>query len=342
MVIRPGSGSRARPSWARFVRKQGLSGSGVGALLGGIVYAGLVVAAVAIGLPVLLPQYAGTIIFVGVPLLVIFFAVVIALSLRSLRRGVLLQAWSESRGMRYVHQRRNRSSSPWSGTPFPRTGGYFVRHHVIGVDIETGRFRSLPDDSGYHSAGLFNSFTFVRFTLPTSVPHLVVTSNRSSALSAAGLAISGGRVLRGSLEFDASFTLHCPADYERDALYIFTPDLLALMIDAAPGCDLELIDDTAYLYMSREPKLWVGPVADEMLAVIALLRRKLGRQTRRYTDERLTGNIVQTSAPTVAIGGLRLANRRSMRGRAIAAALALPGILLAAVLIAQAFGWISI
>ncbi|MDN4641451.1 hypothetical protein QCD70_14445 [Agreia sp. PsM10] len=342
MVTSPVAGAESRPSWRRFVRIQGLSGSGLGQLIGGVVYAGATVTAVGIGLPIFLPQYAALITSAGVPLLVVLFAILTAFVVRSMRRGVLLQSWSESRGMRYVHQRRSRHRSAWPGSPFPHSGGYFVRHHVIGTDIETGRFRSLPDDSGYHSAGLLNSFTFVRFALPTSVPHLVVTSNRSSALSAAGLAISGGRVLRGSLEFDSSFTLHCPADYERDALYIFTPDLLALMLDAAPGCDLELIDDMAYLYVSREPKLWVGPVADELLAVVALLRRKLDRQTRRYTDVRLTEKIVSPGAPRVAVEGLRLANRRSMRSRAIAAALALPGMLLAASLVAQALGWISI
>lgn len=32
-------------------------------------------------------------------------------------------------------------------------------------------------------------------------------------------------------DFDRYFTLYCPGDYERDALYVFTPDLLALLID---------------------------------------------------------------------------------------------------------------
>jgi hypothetical protein len=340
VVTRPVMRSRARPSWTRFVRSQGWSQSGLAALVGTLVYAAFLVAAIGIGLPILLPQYTALIFFGAVPLLLLAFGVLTGLSVRSLRRGVLLQSWSEQRGMRYVHQRRSRSRSPWSGTPFPRSGGYFVRHHVIGDDVEIGRFRSLPDSQGYHSAGLLDAFTFVRFDLPSSVPHLVVTSRRSSALNTAGLAISGGRVLRGSIEFDSSFTLHCPAEYERDALYIFTPDLLALLIDIAPGCDLELIDDTAYLYLSREPALWSGSVGDDLLGVVETLRQKLERQTRRYVDDRADRSAGGASG--IALGGMRLANKRNLRGVVIAAALWVPGVVLAVFFAAQALGWITI
>ncbi|SMQ68475.1 hypothetical protein [Agreia sp. VKM Ac-1783] len=333
---------RGRPSWSRFIRTQGFSGSGLAAIVAGVVFAAVVITAVGVGLPLVLAEYTALIVFVGVPILVVIFVMSIAFAVRSTHRGAGVQAWAEKSGMRYVHQRRSRDSAPWRGTPFPRTGGYAVRHHAIGSDVETARFRSLPDDSGYHSAGLVNSFTFVRFTLPTSVPHLVVTSNRSSTLNAAGLAISGGRVLRGSIEFDASFTLHCPADYERDALYIFTPDVLALLIDVAPGCDLELVDDTAYLYMSREPKLWDERVGADLLAVVELLRRKLDRQTRHYVDERSSAGTSRAGSPTVARSGLRLANRRSARGVLLATALWIPGIAVAVAIIAQALGWVSV
>lgn len=331
-----------RSSWSRFVRAQGFSGSGLGEIVGGVVFAGLVITAIGFGLPVVSAEHTTLIVFVGVPLLVVMFAVPILLAVRSVARGVRVQAWAENTGMRYVHRRRSRSPGPWLGTPFPRTGGYAVRHHLIGVGVESARFRSLPDDSGYHSAGLIDSFTFIRFTLPTSVPHLVVTSRSSSALNAAGRAISGGRALRGSIEFDSSFTLHCPADYERDALYIFTPDLLALMIDVAPGCDLELVDDTAYLYMSREPKLWDERVATDLLAVVELLRRKLDRQTRHYVDERSSADSSPAGSPAVAVGGARLATRRSTRGALLAAIVWLPGIAVVVAIIAQAFGWISL
>lgn len=342
MVTKPGPRRGARPSWSRFVRTQGLLGSGLGSLLGAILYAALTIAAVWVGVDLLLPHYSALVHALVVPLLAAGAAVLLFLSVRSMHRGVLLQSWAWARGMQYVHQRRSKNRSPWDGTVFPRSGGYFVRHHLAGRDFETARFRSLPDGSGYHSAGILDSFTFVRFDLPTSVPHLVVTSNRSSAFGAAGLAISGGRKLAASIEFDSSFTLHCPADYERDALYVFTPDLLALLIDAAPGCDLELLGNTAYLYISREPQLWNEGVAEKFVTAIDMLRDKLNRQTRRYKDGRIDEDASPQGLPSVALGGLRLANKQSMRGRAIALAVWMPGLAVAAVFVAQALGWISL
>jgi hypothetical protein len=54
-------------------------------------------------------------------------------------------------------------------------------------------------------------------------------------------------------DFDRYFTLYAPADYERDALYVFTPDLMALLIDEAGSgeggsMDVEIIDDRMYVY----------------------------------------------------------------------------------------------
>jgi hypothetical protein len=343
MVTKPGPRRGARPSWSRFVRTQGLRGSGLGSLLVGVVYAAFLIAALWIGVALLLPQYLLLVRALVVPLLAAGSVVLLCLSVRSMHRGVLLQSWAWDRGMQYVHQRRSKSRSPWSGTLFPRSGGYFVRHYLAGGDFETARFRSLPDGSGYHTAGIVDSFTFVRFDLPTSVPHLIVTSNRSSAFSAAGVAISGGRKLAASIEFDSSFTLHCPADYERDALYVFTPDLLALLIDAAPDCDLELLGSTAYLYISREPQLWNEGVAEKFVTAIDTLRDKLDRQTRRYKDRRIAEDAFENTSPqglpSVALGGLRLANTQSMRGRAIAVAVWIPGIAVAAAFLAQALGW---
>ena len=336
-------------SWSRFIRSQGLPGSGFLAFVGGAVFAAAVVAVAWVVVPLLLPSQELLIRAIGVPLLLAGLVLSLALTLRSMRRGVLLQSWARHRGLGYVHQHRATRNSPWSGAPFPRTGGYVVRHHLIGDGFESARFRSVPDGRGYHSAGLVDSFTFVRFDLPTFVPHLVVTGNRRSVLRAAGLAIGSGRKLGGSIEFDSVFTLHCPADYERDALYIFTPDLLALLIDHAPGCDLELVDNSAYLYFSREPKIWNERVADDLLAVVDRLRRKLERQTRSYADgtrEREVGAGASSSsaaaASGVSLGGLRLASKTSTRGRVVALAVWMPGIAVIAVVVAQALGWISL
>lgn len=41
-------------------------------------------------------------------------------------------------------------------------------------------------------------------------------------------------------DFDRYFTPYCPKQYERDALSVFTPDLMALCIDEAAPFDIEI------------------------------------------------------------------------------------------------------
>src|SRR6478609_9747463 len=62
------------------------------------------------------------------------------------------------------------------------------------------------------------------------------------------------RAQRLSLEgdFDRHFTLYCPEGYEQDALYLFTPDIMARFIDHAAQLDVEIVDDWLFLYARRE------------------------------------------------------------------------------------------
>ncbi|MEO7546479.1 MAG: hypothetical protein ABIT21_09370 [Terrimesophilobacter sp.] len=54
---------------------------------------------------------------------------------------------------------------------------------------------------------------------------------------------SRNQVLSLEGDFDKHFTLYCPKEYEHDALYVFTPDLMTRLIDHAAGYDVELVDD---------------------------------------------------------------------------------------------------
>ena len=43
-------------------------------------------------------------------------------------------------------------------------------------------------------------------------------------------------------DFDEHFALHSPPVSQRDAVYIFTPDLMALLIDETGDFDVEIVD----------------------------------------------------------------------------------------------------
>lgn len=96
---------------------------------------------------------------------------------------------------------------------------------------------------------------------------------------------------RLSLEggFNDYFTLYAPKDYERDALYIFTPDLMALLIDGATWCDVEIVDNQIYFYSAYNKFDYVREMEFVWKAfrIMSIMGAKLYNQTDYYADERI-------------------------------------------------------
>ena len=87
-------------------------------------------------------------------------------------------------------------------------------------------------------------------------------------------------------DFDTYFSLYCPEGYERDALYLFTPDIMARFIDNAAALDVEIVDDWLFLYAKTDlstlnPAMWAW-----LFSCVAALLTKLD-QWARWRDDRL-------------------------------------------------------
>jgi len=87
-------------------------------------------------------------------------------------------------------------------------------------------------------------------------------------------------------DFDRYFRLSCPEGYERDALYLFTPDVMARFIDNASALEVEIVDDWMFLYSPNElstldPARWAWA-----FAVVSALLDKLD-QWGRWRDDKL-------------------------------------------------------
>jgi hypothetical protein len=116
--------------------------------------------------------------------------------------------------------------------------------------------------------------------------------------------MKGNQVLSLEGDFDTHFTLYAPKEYERDALYVFTPDVMALLIDSMKGVDAEVIDNKFYIYMPRytntqtlDPKF-----LEKVFAIMNTVGMKLHRQTDYYADETVNNR----AEDVVAAGGRRL------------------------------------
>lgn len=129
---------------------------------------------------------------------------------------------------------------------------------------------------------------YVAVKLSTPLPHIVLDATSNNALFGSNLPASFDKAQRLSLEgdFDRHFALYCPQGYERDALYLFTPDIMARFIDHAAALDVEIVDDWMFLYAKRDfstldPATWAW-----LFSVVGAFLDKFA-QWERWRDDRL-------------------------------------------------------
>lgn len=129
---------------------------------------------------------------------------------------------------------------------------------------------------------------FVTRKLPRSVPHLILdakSNNFLGTLRSIPHDINGGRLsLEG--DFDKHFSLFTPKGYERDALYIFTPDVMHLLIEHGRYFDVEIIDDTIIFFSPRNKFGLSGEAISDAIKASSRIEAKLSRQAGRYIDDR--------------------------------------------------------
>ena len=164
----------------------------------------------------------------------------------------------------------------WTYGCLASTSGRFVEVGNLGYTIPAGRTTTTE------------TWGFVAMRLDRPLPHILLESTANDQDSTGALPVSVDRSQRLSLEgdFDKHFTLYAPADYEVDALYIFAPDLMALLIDEVGVSHVEIIDDWLFVYSPDDFTRLDAAGYQRLYRMIDLLQAKALRQTREYRDER--------------------------------------------------------
>jgi hypothetical protein len=271
------------------------------------------------GVTLLLPKpNPGVVVLCGVGLAII--AAIIAGFIGILRRDVQfgpgwnrmtrLAEFARLNNMTYQFERRDvrYNGAIFSlGTNAIATDVMTVRS---GRGIQIGNYRSHAK-SMYDSAHFHGGYVVIE--LDRRMPHMLAIAKRRRKLRrnqsiAPGLLRNQILSLEG--DFDRYFTLYAPREYERDALYVFTPDLMVLLIDRLASFDLEIVDNRLYIY-SHAPFDLLDPQTHERLAsIVQVVGSKAANQTMRYSDDRTALGV-----DMVAPGGLRL--RRGVTAGAV-------------------------
>lgn len=174
--------------------------------------------------------------------------------------------------------------------------------------VEIGNYQYV---TGSGKSRRVHNFGFMRIKLPRRLPNMVLDSKKNNFFGGrlSNLTIGFGKDQQLSLEgdFDRYFTLYAPAQYKTDALYVFTPDVMQALIDAAHAYDCEVIDDDFYIYSDSQFTLTDRNQLQELVGIASKLRPKLMQQTDYYADARVGDRSLNVVAPQ----GARLKTRLS-------------------------------
>ncbi|MEO5534332.1 MAG: hypothetical protein ABIR17_04295 [Pseudolysinimonas sp.] len=180
---------------------------------------------------------------------------------------------------------------------------------VAGRFLDFGNYQYM---TGSGKSRAVHNWGFLAIQLDRKLPNMVLDSRANNRLfGSSNLPASFDKSQILSLEgnFDSYFTLYCPKEYERDALYVFTPDLMALLIDEASPFDVEIVDDWMFVY-SATPFPPANPaVYQRLFRIVETVGAKTLRQTDRYQDDRTAQPF---AANVVAPQGIRLKQRVSV------------------------------
>lgn len=303
--------------WATVRRETtGASSISIGEVLG--LVAGLAVLAVfALIVPAIVASLAGSTLAVITTVAIIAAAIgLVALTIRravtSRTRLWRMLAFARANGMSYW---RNAAQPPYTGTIFSVASGSVTelfRQHT-GHEVEYGNYQYT---TGSGKSRTTHFWGYVSIPLDRRLPHMMLDARGNNSIFGSNLPITFDRDQVLSLEgdFDDYFTLYCPAGYETDALYVFTPDLMALLIDHAAAFDVEVIDDRVFVYRTGSFDFGDAPLWARLFLTVDTVGAKALHQTHRYADDRVgvpAGNIV---APQ---------GRRLQRGASVASIVAI-------------------
>ena len=181
---------------------------------------------------------------------------------------------------------------------------------------------------GSQASGITKYGGYAMIGLRRELPHIQVISNRTRLRRAMTPTLDVARDQRLELEgdFDRHAALYCPEGYERDALYLFTPDVMAVLVDRVRGFDVEIRGDRLLLrspadMVTLDPDRW-RDVIDATAALMAKVDR-----WERWRDDRLLSlegveesSVLTASDEALAVPAPGKARRRTRRSRGVAAA----------------------
>lgn len=131
-------------------------------------------------------------------------------------------------------------------------------------------------------------YTYLAVELDRTLPHLVLDSKKNNGIfSSFPVEFEASQRLDLEGDFPQHFTLYCPSEYERDALYVLTPDLMAALIDHASDFEVEFAGRYLVIFTNKQLDMAAPRTWEAFRAVVESVVPTVRNQTARYSDDRV-------------------------------------------------------
>ncbi len=195
-------------------------------------------------------------------------------------------------------------------------------------------FGNLSYTTGSGKNRTVHHWGYLAITLDRMLPNMVLDAKANNFFgSNLPIRFSRGQILSLEGDFDRYFTLYCPKEYERDALYVFTPDLMALLIDEATQFDVEIVDDWMFFYSSRPFDLLNAATIARIFRIVDNVGGKAVDRTVRYADDRVADSTALEAGEST-LGARMAANSVAGPGRRLRRGIPLAGVFIVIAVVA--------
>ena len=221
--------------------------------------------------------------------------------------GGTLEGFAAANGLQYAE---NSPGPDYPSAIFHAGVDVTVQQHyrpLTGQFFDIGNLRYYVGVPGldYHS----QHRGFIAIHLPSALPHMFLDATGNNRFGRTGLPVEfdSGQVLELEGDFNDTFTLYAREGFEADALYIFTPDLMALVLDQTASFDVEIANDWMFVFSRERFDLADAQLMTRLLGIVEVVGAKARKQATNYRTERATRvSLPKHSAGAVTQrGGLR-------------------------------------
>jgi hypothetical protein len=151
--------------------------------------------------------------------------------------------------------------------------------------IEIGNYRY---ETGSGRSRRTHTWGYMRVQLVRHLPHMVLDAKKNNLfgiLSSLPQSLAGHQTLGLEGNFNDHFTLYVPKGYERDAYYVFTPDVMVKLIDFGANHDIEVIDNNLILFSRKTIALHDERTLKKYIEISEAIATELIDQADYYADE---------------------------------------------------------